>query len=420
MQRPGDEIFDLKKLDESREARAAAEEAFKRQRPEVEDMTPGRTPEGLGFWSLVLWEGGILRTRRIVLPDNTRLWSPEGLAFLASELREEEDTVEPKKQDETPVQAPHPAIMDDIRAAMRMIAKVSSYRSAIDELMLLSGYVPSREEMESAPSDVDAFVRWFKENDPIAARDEARKECADWKRSYENQDAEKELQRVRKALGIENEEGPLEAWAEQFLRERDEFEEAKLIPGHLEPLTIEKYILALRAGRSVRVEGDTAQAVLVRLDAAGQLWTRSESARVLVSQDESETRPGPWTLSSTLPLGRHRFTIDLKEEISLEDAMKLLESKNVSHAPRYEHSVAYRNYRGRRGYLMTGTDGFPAVYVFSDAASGLEPLGFRPIVFEDLKARWVLTDPESEQERPVSAMVKEGLLKRSLASYSGE
>src|SRR5690606_2735071 len=138
---------------------------------------------------------------------------------------------------------------------MRMIAKVSSYRSAIDELMLFSGYVPSREEMESAPSDVDAFVRWVKENDPIAARDEARKECADWKRSYENQDAEKELQRVRKALGTGNEEGPLEAWAEQFRRERAEFEGAKLIPSRGESLTVEQYVRARAARRTVRIEG---------------------------------------------------------------------------------------------------------------------------------------------------------------------
>ena len=405
-------------------ARAQAEDAFKRQYPEICSMYPARAPDGSGLWILSARKNAVLREIRVEIPESLGLWDPKAFALVGAALKERmtmEDSTPAKKAHME--SGPHPSVAEDIRAAMALIGKVNSYRRALDELMLASGYVPNRAEMEDVPSDVEAFVKWFKETNPVAARDKAQKECADWKRSYENQDAEKELQRVRKAFGVGDEEGPLEAWAEQFLRERDELEEAKLIPSHGESLTVEQYVRALAARRTVRIEGfDPHTTVLVREDCTGKLLILKERVRVSTGQDEHEIRRGNWEVLEqvSLPLGTRRYTVDPKDEISFEDAMKLLESKNVLHAPRYKHSVAYRNYRGRRSYLMTGADGFPTIYVFSDVASGLEPLGFRPIVFEDLQARWVLTDLESEQERPVSAMVKEGLLKRSLASYSGE
>lgn len=279
---------------------------------------------------------------------------------------------------------------------MNSSSKLATYRGALHELMLLSGYVPNREEMEAVPPDVEAFVEWFREADHVMSLDRARDERDTWKTSYENLAA------------------------------------ATALPGHGEDLTLEQYAQALRIGRTVRVERPNCElgCVFVRQRVGPNgpyISTQDERERYRTGIDEHEIRLGPWFHGTkALPLGSRYCTVDHHDDLSFAEAMEILEKKSALFAEggsqaRYPHPVAFREYRRCRSYLIIGAEGYPVIYAFSlQRDSGPRPLGWRPVSFEDMRTRWLSLDPESALARPISEAAMAEQLTRSQVAYYGE
>lgn len=296
------------------------------------------------------------------------------------------------------------------------------YRAALHELMLMSGYVPNREEMEDTPPDVDAFIDWHRRNcAPPGALDAS----------------QRELQRVRKALGIE----PgieIDQRIKELLAEQDRVRSEQALPGPQEALTWYQYIRALQVGRVVCVEttydgGKIVTKTLFKMK-AGLVETR-------------EWGDLGWEPSETIPFGNpsvRKIYILEDVEISCEGALLLLEQHCLSF-PRTGSPVAFREWieprptdhngpgvRTCRAYLTDAeirvgeqacphVRPWPVVRLFEQTATATEKyLGCRGLSSDDLKAKWVTLDPESERARRVSEAAKEAPGKRSPGDGPGE
>jgi hypothetical protein len=104
--------------------------------------------------------------------------------------------------------------------------------------------------------------------------------------------------------------------------ERDKLESGKVLPGQGEGLTLDQYLRALQAGRTVCVEhlletgmrGEIIRKTLVRIR-DGSVQTQTALERV-VNKDESEWRPGSWVSAEHIPLGNKCYIIESHETVT--------------------------------------------------------------------------------------------------------